>query len=42
MDEVEIEFPKGQELQGFLWLHFTDNIFFTWTHGEEKLTQFLN
>ena len=40
MDEVE--FLKSQELQPFLWLRYIDNIFFIWTHEEEKLTQFLN
>ena len=42
MDEVETEFLKSQELQPFLWLRYIDNKFFVWTHGEEKLTQFLN
>ena len=42
MDEVETEFLKSQKLQPFLWLRYIDNIFFIWTHGEEKLTQFLN
>ena len=42
MDEVETEFLKSQERKSFLWLRFIDNIFFIWTHGEEKLTQFLN
>ena len=42
MDEVETEFLKSQELQPFLWLRYIDDIFFIWTHGEEKLTQFLN
>ena len=41
MDEVEAEFPKSQELQPFLWLRYIDNIFFIWTHGEEKFTRFL-
>ena len=42
MDEVETEFFKSQELQPFLWLCYIENIFFIWTHGREKLTQFLN
>ena len=41
MDEVETEFLKSQELQPFLWLRYTDDIFFIWTHGEEMLTLFL-
>ena len=42
MDEVEAEFLKSHELQPFLWLRYIDDMFFIWTHGEEKLTQFLN
>ena len=42
MDDVETEFLKSEELQPFLWLRYNDDIFFIWTHGEEKLTQFLN
>ena len=41
MDEVKTEFLKSEELQPFLWLRYTDDIFFIWIHGEEKLTQFL-
>ena len=42
IDEMESEFLKSQELQHFLWLRFVNDIFFIWTYGEEKLTQFLN
>ena len=42
MDEVETEFLKSQELQPFFWLRYIDYMFFIWTHGEEKLTEFLN
>ena len=42
MDEVETEFLKNQELQPFLWLCYIDDIFLTWSHGEEMLNQFLN
>ena len=42
VDEVETEFLKSQELKSFLWLRYIDNIFFIWTHGGEKLTQFIN
>ena len=42
MDEVETEFLKSQELQPFLWLCDIEDVFFTWTHGEKKLTQFPN
>ena len=42
INEVETEFLKRQKLQPFLWLRYIDDIYFIWTHGEEKLTQFLN
>ena len=42
MDEVETEFLKSQDLQPFVWLPYTDDTFFIWTDGEEKLTHFLN
>ena len=42
MDAVETEFLTSQYLQTFLWLRYTDDIFFIWAHGEEKLVQFLN
>ena len=42
MNEVETEILKSQELQPFFLLCYIDDIFFIWTHGEEKLTQFLN
>ena len=42
MNEVETEILKSKELQPFLWLRYIDDIFFMWTHGKEKLTQFLN
>ena len=42
MDAVETEFLTSQYLQPFLWLRYIDDIFFVWTHGEEKLVQFLN
>ena len=42
MDEVETEFLKSEELQPLLWLRYIDDIFFIWTHGQEKITQFLD
>ena len=42
MDEADTEFLKIQELKPFLWLRYIDDIFFIWTHGEEKLTRFFN
>ena len=42
MDTVETEFLMRQYLQPFIWLRFIDDIFFIWTHREEKLIQFFN
>ena len=42
MDAIKAEFLTSQYLQPFLWLRYLDDIFFIWTHGEEKLIQFLN
>ena len=41
MDEMEISFLKTQQLQSFICLRYTDDIFFTWTHGGEQLNLFL-
>ena len=41
MDAVATEFLTSQNLQPFLWFRYIDDIFFIWTHGEEKLVQFL-
>ena len=32
----------SQYLQPLLWLHYINEIFFIWTHGKEKIVQFLN
>ena len=38
MDKTETNFLKTQELQPFVWLRYTDDIFFIWTHGEAERT----
>ena len=38
MDEVETEFLQTQRFKPLVWLRYTDDIFFIWTHGEENLT----
>ena len=38
----QTEFLKSQELKSFLWLRYINDIYFIWTHEEEKLTQFLH
>ena len=37
MDDVESKFLKTQSLQPLIWLRYIDNVFFIWTHAEEKL-----
>ena len=39
MDQVE--FLKTQIDQALVWFRYIDNIFFIWTHGQDKLEQFL-
>ena len=41
MDKRESGFLKSQELTPLLWYRYTDDVFFIWTHGEEKLA-FIN
>ena len=41
MDEIETSFLKTQKLKPFIWLRYTDDIFFIWAHGEEQLNLFL-
>ena len=40
MDRVEAEFPEKQYLKLWVWLRYIDEIFFIWTHGENKLYTF--
>ena len=42
MDKFETEFLTTQNLKPWVWLRFIDDIFFVWTHGEEKLNDFLS
>ena len=42
MDQVESEFLKTQTHQPFVWFRYIDYIFFIWTHGQDKLEQFLD
>ena len=41
MDQVESEFLKTQTHQPLVWFRYKDDIFFIWTHGQDKLEQFL-
>ena len=40
MDKTETDFRKTQDLQPYIWLH-SIAYFFTWTHGEAKLKEFM-
>ena len=42
MNKLESDFLKSQEFTPLLWYRYIDDIFFIWTHGEEKLELFLN
>ena len=41
MEQVESEFLKTQTHQQLVWFRYIDDIFFIWTHGQDKLEQFL-
>ena len=41
MDQVEIEFLKTQKHKPLVWFRYIDDVFFIWTHGEEKPNSFL-
>ena len=41
MDRVEQDLLETQELQPLLWLRFTDDIIFIWTHRIEELKTFI-
>ena len=40
MDKLESDFAKSQELTPLLWYRQIDDVFFIWSHGEEKLASF--
>ena len=41
MDQVESESLKTQTHQLLVWFRYIDDIFSIWTHGQDKLEQFL-
>ena len=41
MDEFETKFIESQQNKPLVWFRYIDDIFFIWTHGEEKLKSFL-
>ena len=42
MDKFETDFLTTQNLKRWVWLRYIDDIFFLWTHGEDKLHDFLS
>ena len=42
MSELEEEIFRKAEFKPYLWWRYTDDIFFLWGHGEEKLKSFLD
>ena len=42
LDQAESEFLKTQQHQPLVWFRYVDDIFFIWTHGQEKLEGFLD
>ena len=41
MDEIETKFLDTQEFKSLVWFQYIDDVFFIWTHGKEKLEEFL-
>ena len=41
MEKVEIEFLESQVYKLLVWFRYIDDVFFIWSHGEEKLRLFL-
>ena len=41
MDQVETEFLQSQVYKPLVWFRYTDNVFFIWTHSQEKLMLYL-
>ena len=41
MDQIEIKFLRTQSHQPIIWFRYVDDIVFIWTHGEEKLEEFM-
>ena len=41
MDQIETKFLRTQNHESMVWFRFIDDIFFIWTHGEEKLKEYI-
>ena len=42
MDKVEIAFLEAEDIKPWVWLRYTEDIFFIWTEDENKLKVFYN
>ena len=42
MDDLQTNFLQSQSLQPLVWFRYIDDIFFIWTHGNDKLEKFLD
>ena len=42
MDKFETDFLTTKNLKPWVWLIYIDDIFFAWTHGDEKRNDFLS
>ena len=40
MDKIKSDFLKTQEAKPLAWYRYLDDVFFIWTHGEQKLILF--
>ena len=41
MDQIQTKFLRTQSHQPMVWFRYIDDICFIWTHGEEKLEEFM-
>ena len=41
MDKVETSFLETKKMKPLVWFRYIDDVFFIWTHGQEKLDSFL-
>ena len=41
MDRMETEFLEKERMKPWVWLRYIDDIFFVWTHGKNRLDEFL-
>ena len=42
MDDLERKIISASTLKPYMWLRFIDDVFMIWTHGEERLLEFLD